>query len=137
MAEVLVSPDVEAAAVAYLRAGLGVLADKVATRVPAVVPNVPPPANMVKVSLTGGSRPRLVQDTAQLTVECWSANDPTASLLARTAHAYMLAASGTTAGGVFVRKVETVGGVQYFPDPDTNKPRYQFTVRWHVRPASI
>jgi len=132
MAEVLVTPDVEAASVAYLRAGLGVLADKVATKVPAAMPN-----NMVRVSLTGGSRTALVQDAAQLTVECWSANDPTASMLARTSQAYMLAAAGVTAGGVFVRKVETVGGVQYFPDPDTNKPRYQFTVRWHVRPASI
>jgi len=132
MAEVLVSPDVEAASVSYLRAGLGVLADKVATKVPATMPN-----SMVKLSLTGGSRTTLVQDVAQLTVECWSANDPTASLLARTSLAYMLAAAGTSAGGLFVRKVETVGGVQYFPDPDTNKPRYQFTVRWHVRPASI
>ena len=61
----------------------------------------------------------------------------TASLLARTAHAYMLAAAGVTAGGLFVRKVDTVGGVQDFPDPDTNSPRYQFTVRWHVRPAAI
>ena len=132
MAEVLVSPDVEAAAVSYLRAGLGVLADKVATKVPPTMPN-----NMVRVSLTGGSRTALVQDTAQLTVECWSSNAPTASLLARTAHAFMLAAAGVNAAGLFVRKVETVGGVQDFPDPDTNKPRYQFTVRWHVRPAAI
>jgi len=95
------------------------------------------PNNMVKVSLTGGSRAGLVQDTAQVTVECWSSNAPTASLLARTAHAYMLAAAGVNAAGLFVRKVETVGGVQDFPDPDTNKPRYQFTVRWHVRPAAI
>jgi len=132
MTEVLVTPDVEAAAVSYLRSGLGVLADKVATKVPATMPN-----NMVKLSLTGGSRFGIVQDVAQLTVECWSSNAPAASLLARTAHAYMLAAAGVEAGGVFVRRVETVGGVQYFPDPDTNKPRYQFTVRWHVRPASI
>jgi len=132
MTEVLVSPDVVLAATSYLRTGLGVLADRVATAVPSTMPN-----NMVKVSLTGGSRTGLVSDAVQLTVECWSANDPTASLLARTSHAYMLAAAGTTAGGVFVRKVETVGGVQSFPDPDTNKPRYQFTVRWHVRPAAI
>jgi len=132
MTEVLVSPDVLAAATSYLRAGLGVLADRVATEVPSTMPN-----NMVKVSLTGGSRAGLVQDTAQVTVECWSSNTPTASLLARTAHAYMLAAASTSAGGLFVRKVETVGGVQYFPDPDTTKPRYQFTVRWHVRPAAI
>jgi len=132
MTEVLVSPDVVLAATSYLRTGLGVLADRVATAVPSTMPN-----NMVKVSLTGGSRTGLVSDAAQLTVECWSANDPTASLLARTSHAYMLAAAGTTAGGLWVRKVETVGGVQSFPDPDTNKPRYQFTVRWHVRPAAI
>jgi len=132
MTEVLVTPDVVLAATSYLRTGLGVLADRVATAVPSTMPN-----NMVKVSLTGGSRTGLVSDAAQLTVECWSANDPTASLLARTAHAYMLAAAGVEAAGLWVRKVETVGGVQYFPDPDTNKPRYQFTVRWHVIPAAI
>lgn len=132
MAEVLVSPDVESAGVLYLRSALGVLADKVATKVPATMPN-----SMVRVSLTGGSRTGIVSDAAQLTVECWSANEPTASLLARTAHAYMRAAAGVTAGGLFVRRVETVGGVQFFPDPDTTKPRYQFTVRWHVKPAAI
>jgi len=132
MTEVLVTPDVTLAATSYLRAGLGVLADRVATSVPSTMPN-----NMVKVSLTGGSRNDLVSDSAQLTVECWSANDPTASLLARTAQAYMHAAAGIEAGGLWVRRVETVGGVQSFPDPDTNKPRYQFSVRWHVRPATI
>jgi len=132
MTEVLVTPDVLVAATGYLRAGLGVLADRVATSVPSTMPN-----NMVKVSLTGGSRTGVVSDTAQLTVECWSSNDPTASLLARTAHAYMLAAAGVEAGGLWVRKAETVGGVQDFPDPDIDKPRFQFTVRWHVRPAAI
>ena len=132
MAEILVSPDVVLAAVGYLKAGLGSLADRVATAVPATMP-----ANMVKVSLTGGSREGVASDAAQLTVECWSENEPTASKLARTAHAYMHAAAGTQANGLWVRRVETVGGVQSFPDPDTNKPRYQFTVRWHVRPATI
>lgn len=132
MVEVLVSPDVEAAAVTFLRGSLGVLADRVATKTPATMPD-----NMVRVSLTGGDRAGLVSDTAQLTVECWAPNEPTASMLARTAHAHMLAAAGVEAGGVFVRRVDTVGGVQSFPDPDTNNPRYQFTVRWHVRPATI
>jgi hypothetical protein len=132
MAEILITPDVEAAAVSFLRTGLGSLADKVATRVPATMPN-----SMVKVSLTGGSRTGVVSDTAQLTVECWSTNDPAASLLARTAQAYMHSAAWTDAGGVFVRRVDSVGGVQYFPDPDTANPRYIFTVRWHVRPAAI
>ena len=132
MAELLITPDVEVAAVAFLRSGLGSLADKVATKVPATMP-----ASMVRVSLTGGSRRDVASDTAQLTVECWAGDEPTASTLARTAQALMFSTAGTTAGGVFVRRVETVGGVQFFPDPDTAKPRYQFTVRWHVRPATI
>lgn len=132
MTEVLVTPDVEAAAVSFLRTGLGVLATKVATTVPATMP-----ATMVKVSLTGGGRSGVASDTAQLTVECWAPDSPTASYLARKAYALMLAAPGSIAGSVWVRRAETVGGVQFFPDPDIAKPRYQFTVRWHVRPAAI
>ena len=132
MGEVLVTPDAEVAAVSWLRAGLGVLAAKVATAVPATMP-----VTMVRVSLTGGSRLDVASDTAQLTVECWAPDGPTASNLARQAQALMFAAAADEAAGVFVRKVESVGGVQNFPDPDTNNPRYQFTVRWHLRPATI
>lgn len=132
MGEVLLTPDAEAAAVTYLRAGLGSLAAKVSTAVPSTMP-----ASMVRVSLTGGSRQNVASDAAQLTVECWAADGPTASNLARQAQALMFAAAGVNAGGVFVRKVESVGGVQNFPDPDTNKPRYQLTVRWHLRSATI
>ena len=132
MGEVLVTPDAETAAVSWLRTGLGLLAAKVATTVPATMP-----VTMVRVSLTGGSRQDVASDTAQLTVECWAPDGPTASNLARRAQALMFAAAGVNAGGVFVRKVESVGGVQNFPDPDTNKPRYQFTVRWHLGPATI
>ena len=132
MGEILITPDVELASVTFLRAGLGALADKVATKVPATMP-----AKMVRVSLTGGSRLNVASDTSQLTVECWAPDEPTASNLARTAQALMISAAWNTAGGVFVRRVDSVGGVQFFPDPDTAKPRYQFTVRWHVRPATI
>jgi hypothetical protein len=95
------------------------------------------PATMVKVSLTGGGREGVASDRAQITIECWVPDAPTASYLARKACAHMLAAPGTVAGGVFVRRAETVGGVQFFPDPDISKPRYQFTVRWHVKSATI
>lgn len=132
MGEVLVSEDFESAAVTFLAAGIGALASKVATKVPATMPTT-----MVRVSLTGGSRSNVASDTAQLTVECWAPDSPTASNLARRAYALMFSTAGSVAGGVWVRKVEEVGGVQSFPDPDTNKPRYQFTVRWHGRPASI
>jgi hypothetical protein len=132
MGEILITPDVELAAVTFLRTGLGALADKVATKVPATMP-----AKMVRVSLTGGSRRDVVSDSAQLTVECWASDEPTASNLARTAQALMFSASGSTVESLWVRRVDSVGGVQFFPDPDTAKPRYQFTVRWHTRPAAI
>ena len=132
MGEVLVTPDVESAAVVYLRTKLGVLADKVATKVPATMP-----AKMVRVSLTGGSRDDVASDQVQLTVECWTDSEVTASNLARVAQAHMYAASGSSVGGVWVRRVASVGGVQFFPDADTGRPRYQFTVRWHVRPSAL
>lgn len=132
MTEVLVSPDVEAAGASFLRAGLGALAAKVATEVPSTMP-----VTMVRVSLTGGTRSGVASDSAQLTVECWAPDGPTASNLARRAQALMFSAAASVAAGLFVRRVDSVGGVQSFPDPDTNKPRYQFTVRWHVRPATI
>ena len=132
MGELLVTPDVEGAVVSWLRIGLGAAVDKVATKVPSTMP-----ARMVRVSLTGGSRRDVATDVAQVTVECWLPDELSASTVARKAHGLMFSAAGMTAGAVFVRKVETVGGVQNFPDPDTNNPRYQFTVRWHVRPATI
>ena len=132
MSEVLVSPDAEAAAVAWLRNGLGSLASKVGTKVPKVMPET-----MVKVALTGSDRLSVAADVAQLTVECWAPDEPSASNLARVAQGFMFSAAAMTAGTVFIRKVESVGGVQSFPDPDTNKPRYIFTVRWFFRPATI
>lgn len=132
--EVLVAPDVEAAVVSWLRsafASRGVVAT-VATKVPATMP-----ASMVRVSLTGGTRRDVVTDRPQLTVVCWAGNSVEAGNVARLAHALMHSASGETVAGLWVRAVEEVGGVQSLPDPDTNKPRYQFTVRWHVRPVSI
>lgn len=132
MAEVLVSADAEAAAVTWLRTGLGALAGKVSTATPATMP-----VTMVKVTLTGGVRLSMAADYAQLTVECWGPDGPTASNLARRAQALMLAAAAEDVAGVFVRRVDSVGGVQSFPDPDTNKPRYMFTVRWYTRPATI
>lgn len=130
MAELIITGDVEGAAITYLTAGLtaqGITAD-VSVQVPDVMP-----AKMVRVSLTGGSRANMVTDRPQLTVECWAGSTVDASELARVCQGLMHAAGGTSVGDIWVRKVEEVGGVQFLPDPDTNSPRYLFTVRWHVR----
>lgn len=130
MGELIISADAEAAAIQYLTAGLtarGITAD-VSVQVPVVMPE-----KMVQVTLTGGTRKNMITDRPQLTVECWAGSTIDASELARTCHALMLAAAGTSAGGIWVRKVEGVGGIQSLPDPDTNAPKYLFTVRWHAR----
>lgn len=132
--EVLVSGDVEAAAIGYLRAELTArgYSPHVSTEVPSTMP-----AQMVRVSLTGGTRRDMVTDRPQLTVEVWAASSVTASSMVRLAHGLMHAVVQTEQAGVWVRAVEDVGGVQFFPDPDTNNPRYQFTVRWHTRPQPV
>lgn len=129
---VLIAPDVEKAATSYLRSELSArgFPATVATRVPASMP-----ALMVRVELTGGTRRDVVTDRPQITVEVWHSSSVTASQVARLAEALMLDAAGETAGSLWVRRVESVGGAQDFPDPDTNRPRYMFTVRWHVRPT--
>lgn len=130
MAELIITGDVEGAAVTFLRTGLNTLGKTatVATKVPNTMP-----ASMVRVSLTGGTRENVVTDRPQLTVECWAADTVTASDLARSCHGLMHSAAGFTVGTIWVRRVEDVGGVAFFPDPDTAKPRYQFSVRWYVR----
>ena len=130
MGELIITGDVEGAAVTFLRTGLSSLGKSatVATKVPSTMP-----ASMVRVSLTGGTRENVVTDRPQLTVECWAPDTVAASDLARTCHGLMHSAAGFTVGTVWVRRAEDIGGVQFFPDHDTAKPRYQFTVRWFVR----
>lgn len=133
MAEVLVTPDVEAAVCAYLPgayASNGIPGVRVGTRTPS--PLVPP---FVKVVLTGGVDLNMVTDVAQVTLEYHGADEVRASELARKGHALMRAAEGAVAGGVWVRRVETVGLPQNLPDPDAGTPRYVSTVRWRVRPV--
>jgi len=140
MAEVLVSPDVEAAVHGYYRAELAARGwtAKVASRVPATRPPL-----MVKVTLTGGSANGLVSHDAQITVECWAAkadgsgDQPKASELARLCAGLTDALVGSFIGGVWIQRVRHVSGPLDFPDPDTALPRYQFTKRLGVRKQAI
>jgi hypothetical protein len=128
MTETLVPVDIEAAVVAYLTP---LLPDAyVSTDIPEEVP-----AKMIQVIPTGGTRTNLVNDAFQLTITVEDDSKAVASDYARTAFALMLKAGGTGAGGVFVRQTENIGIPQYLPDPDTQRPRYLFTVRWNIRPT--
>lgn len=119
--EVIVFPDAEALAVTYLKAKMtGVT---IATKVPD-----PRPSKLIKVTRVGGSKLRLNADSPVLAFECWGSTSVEASDLAKYARAYVDAMSGETVNGVWVFKVREVGGPAYFPDPDTDSPRYQFSV---------
>ena len=132
MAEVLATPDVEALVVSYLSTVLGDAANRVSTKV-----NNPRPDKSVRVSRTGGPRLNVVTDAPQILVECWADNETDACDLARYAHAYMWALPQTDVGGVWVRGVSELGGVQNFPDPDSDSPRYQFVMVLDVRPQEV
>jgi len=119
--EVIVFPDAEALAVTYLKAKMpGVT---VATKVPN-----PRPSKLIKVTRVGGSKLRLNADSPVLAFECWGSTTVEASDLAKYARAYVNAMAGEKVNGVWVYKVREVGGPANFPDPDSDSPRYQFSV---------
>jgi len=116
-------PDVEAVAVAFLRMRIAPV--KAATKVPN-----PAPASFVRVFRTGGAAVNRVLEEAQITVDAEAATGEAAFELASKCresflHHYTLMP--------LVRGVNEVGGLHYSPDPETNKPRYRFTVALWVR----
>lgn len=125
MADVVVFPDVEALLVSYLGTALGV---PVASRVPN-----PRPVQFVRVNRVGGTRRNLVTDRPMVVVEAWAATEAEAAALGELARAHVFALAQTTVGGEWVRSVTEVGGLQSFPDPVSEAPRYQFTVQINTR----
>lgn len=132
MAEVVLGVDVEALVVSYLTTALGARASRVSTKV-----GNPRPDKSVRVSRTGGPRVNSVTDSATVLVECWADSETGACELARWAHAYLWALPQTSVGGSWVRSASELGGVQNFPDPDSDSPRYQFVMSLDVRPQEV
>lgn len=132
MSEVVVFPDAEAVAVSWLDGKLGA-----GVEVSTQVPN-PRPDKLCRVTRTGGAgRINLVTDDAQLTFECWGPDEESASATARLAQGHVFAAAGEMVGSAYVRKVTEIGGLTNFPDPESDSPRYQFTVGVQLRGAAI
>lgn len=125
MSEAVLFPDVEAALVERFSALLGVPAS---TRVPN-----PRPDSFVRVSRVGGARRDLVTDQPLVVVECWASKEGLASDLGRRALAFVYTLEGADVAGGSIRRVREVGGLQSFPDPISESPRYQFTVQIDTR----
>ena len=128
MSELVVAPDIEAALIHYLNAAFAERQDRAtaATEIPD-----PRPDRLVRLSRAGGSRRNALVDSPVIIFEAWDVDSVRASELGRLTEALVAAADGTWIGSpaVWVNDIASVGGLTYFPDPDTALPRYQFTLQ--------
>lgn len=126
----LVFPDAEALLVAYLRSAFAARGD--AVFVGTYIPKTRP-ARLVRVSRVGGTRRNVAQEDAMCVFECWAPDSTQAFGLARVARALVHAYD--TDDGFWPERGE-ISGPQFFPDPLSTDPRYQFTeiLRLRARP---
>ena len=116
-------PDVEALAVAFIRSQVAPV--KAYTKVPN-----PRPLSFVRVYRTGGAALSRVLEEAQLTVDSEAPDEVSAfSLASKCREAFF----NDYTLMPLVRGVNEVGGLYFAPDPETNIPRYRFTVGLMVR----
>lgn len=116
-------PDVEAVAVAFLKPPVAPV--KVGTKTPN-----PRPTSFVKVYRSGGAAVNRVLENAQLTVEGEAPTQEAAFELTSKCREHFLHRYTLM---TLVRGASEVGGLYFAPDPDTNIPRYRFTVGLMVR----
>lgn len=128
MSELVAAPDIEAALVAHIRSAL--TARGAPAHVGTTIPN-PRPNRLVRVTRMGGPRRNLVTDAPVVVFEAWEASTVAAYALGSLVESIVLAANGSSIGtkSVWVDDVASVGGLSFFPDPDTSSPRYQFTLQ--------
>lgn len=127
MADLVLSPDAEAAVISHLASALTVPVSQ-------SVQN-PRPASFVTVRRTGGFRSDVVVDAAQLTVEAWAASPADAHDLCQLARGHCHAMVGTVVAGVAVSAVAEFAGPGYLPDPESRQPRYSMTLSMTCRTA--
>ena len=130
MTEAVVFPDAVDVSLAWLQTQMGPNL---------VVPRVPNPrlSRMVLVRRVGGPRLNQVADNATLAVEAWDELEEDAHDLAAEARAYLFALRGQTVNGVACYRVTDVAGPQLLPDPESDQPRYVFTVQAAMRGSAL
>lgn len=126
MTDAVIFPDIEALLVAHLKPL--VAPAPVVTRVPATRPAV-----FLKLTRVGGPRRDLITDRPMVVFEAWATDRAAASDLGRRAEAYVFALAQTEHPLGYVRAVGEVGGLQWFPDPESGTPRFQFTAQLDTR----
>lgn len=128
MGEVIAFPDPEAWAVQFLKSRTERDGRKVGTKAPKTG------TRYTRVSRVGGASRDLVTDSPMILVECFADDGVTAADDAKIDRALLMAAARLSDD---VARVQDVGGPSFLPDPDTNLPRYQFTVQLDMRGTAL
>lgn len=129
--EVVVAPDVEGMAVSFLRGRFAArsMSDADArTKFPAS-----PKRLFVRVSRTGGGMANVAYDRPSVLFECYGDTEPNTERFAALVRGLVNAWAGLSDD--VTRSV--AGGVANLPDPDTNKPRYQFVAQIDVKAIAV
>lgn len=131
MVEIVVSADAEGAAVKFLN---GQLASR--SIAGTAVKTVPASSSgpIVRVSRAGGGTRDVAFDRPLLLFECWASDMKSAIEFASLVRGLVLAWAKLSDR---VTRVSDGGNLAFFPDPDTNKPRYQFTVQVDMKMSAL
>lgn len=123
MAEVIVAPDAEGRAVAFLKARFASVSDtaKVGTKFPAAGSQ-----RFVRVVRAGGVSKNIAYDSPRLVFECYGSSTVTAERLCALTRGLILAWARLSDD---VTRVQDAGDMAYVPDPDSGQDRYQFAVQ--------
>lgn len=125
MTEAVVFPFIEKLLIAALKPNFAV---PFSTRIPATRPE-----SFVRLVRVGGPRRDLITDRPMVVFEAWAKTEDEAGELGLLLQARVFALAQTDHPLGYVRAVTEVGGLQSFPDPVSNSPRYQFTVQLDTR----
>lgn len=131
MVEVIVARDAEGASVKFLNSEFD--ARSVTGK---AVKSVPSPMTfpLVRVSRVGGDARDIAYDSPLLLFECWANDMKTAIDFASLVRGLVLAWARLSDE---VTAVRAAGDLVFLPDPDTNKPRYQFAVQVDMKMSAI
>lgn len=133
MAEIVVAPPAELVVSQALRDATGV---PVYVRIPTNTAG-----QFLQVTRVGGTAANLVTDSALIVVKAWGVNSTNGPLdaerLALLARAVLKASEGKTFPAGKVRYWRDSGGPAYQPDPETGRPRYQFTGELGLKATAI
>lgn len=123
MVEVIVAPDAEGRAVAFLTARFASVSEpaKVSTKV-----SNPRPPRFVRVVRAGGATRGIAYDSPRLVFECSAASSVDAERLCALTRGFILAWARLDDS---ITRVQDAGDMAYVPDPDTGQDRYQFAVQ--------